>query len=431
MEMKFGNEVLILWKMDLKGAFTLLDVSAQACKWFSAELSNDLILIYITGLFGWTGTPFAFNVLSRVVSFELLKLTAGDLLMYVDDIIGCCRLIDLDQEFKNVRSIVEGICGPKSIADDKTESGRMLESIGYYIDLDARAVGLSQNNFFRTVYGMFTVNLDEVTVCEMQKLASWCSRYANIVTWLKPFSRELYRAIRGLTNQSMKLNLKNKKSKIQHIINMWIQQLISVKLNVREFGRGFDSFKLNDSEVVMEFDASLEGFGVALYNVNNNVLMYGFKFYKKNLFGINGDSSFQNSMEFIAVVLGLFWAYSLGLPFRNFSVRGDSVVALCWSKKEVFRSEFCDKAVLVFSQLQHKYSFKIVNSVHIRGVDNILCDAWSRGLVIKEPLDSNCITSISNNNWCDNFSELIKFMNPNHFEETTIVEDLEFINNII
>jgi hypothetical protein len=436
MEDQFGNDVLILWKMDLRGAFTLLDVSALACKWFAAELTNDLILIYITGLFGWTGTPFAFNVLSRAILFEALKLSSGDLLIYVDDLIGCCRLCDLDQELLNVRYVVEGICGPGSIAEDKTEYGRSLESIGYFVDLDARAVGLSRNNFLRTVYGMFAVDLNVVTVREMQRLASWCSRYANVVTWLKPFSRELYRSIRGLVNQNMRLDLKGSKKKIQDIIELWIQQLILVKLDVKGWGRNFDTFKLLKSDVIMEFDAGLEGFGMGLYDINTNILMYGFQFYEVNLFNIiNGssiqNSSFQNSMEFIAVVLGLFWIISLDLPFRNLTVRGDSTVALYWSRKQVFRSRFCDKAVLVFSQLQHKYHFNIVSSVHIKGADNCLCDSWSRNKVVKDTLLPGRMSSVRCRNLNDKFLQLIQFVNPNNFYYSSIKDDLTVIDNII
>jgi hypothetical protein len=344
--------------------------------------------------------------------------------------------VDLDQELLNVRNIVEGICGPGSIAEDKTESGRSLESIGYFIDLDARAVGLSHNNFLRTVYGMFSVDLNVVTVREMQKLASWCSRYANIVTWLKPFSRELYRSIKGLVNQNMTVDLKESKGKIQDIIDLWIQQLILVKLDVRGRGRSFDSFKVLHSEVVIEFDAGLEGFGIALYDVGTNVLMYGLKYYERNLFNIiNGskiqNSSFQNSMEFIAVVLGLFWIITLKLPFRNVTVRGDSVVALCWSKKQVFRSNFCDKAVLVFSQLQHKYGFKVVHSIHIKGVNNLLCDSWSRDKLIKDTLLPGRMSSVECRNLDDKFLQLIRFVNPNNFEHYAIKDDLYVIDNII
>jgi hypothetical protein len=433
MEGKFGNTDLILWKMDLRGAFTLLDVSAADCKWFAAELTNDLILIYITGLFGWTGTPFAFNVLSRVVCFEAMKLSSGSLLIYVDDLIGCCRRCDLDQELLNIRYIVERICGPDSIAEDKTESGSSLESIGYFLDLDARAVGLSQNNFLRTVYGMFSVDLNVVTVREMQRIASWCSRYANIVTWLKPFSRELYRSISGLINQNMKLNLKDNQLKIQDIIDLWIHQLIMVKLDVKGWGRCFDSFRVLDSEIILEFDASLEGFGMALYDIHTNDIMYGFKFYETNLFNIINNSSiqnssFQNSMEFIAVVLGLFWIISLNLPYRNLTVRGDSTVALCWSRKQVFRSRFCDRAVLVFSQLQHKFKFNIVDSVHINGENNVLCDAWSRNKVVSDKLLPGRMSSIYMD---QKFSNLIQFVNPNDFRVSSINDDLKTIEDII
>ena len=423
MEIKFNNNTLVLWKMDLKGAFTLLDISAGDCSWFAGELANDLILIYITGLFGWTGTPFVFNVLSRALYHEAMKITLGELVIYVDDLIGCCLASEVDREKANMANLIESICGPGSVAQDKTESGRVIDGIGYNFDLDARAVGLSDSNYLKTVYGLFSINLDHVSVLELQRVASWMSRYGNIVTWLKPFSKEVYRSFRGLSNPNCIIDLGHAKIRISEIIELWIKHLTLVELDVHSFGRSFDSFTLYLPDLIVEFDASLEGFGIALLDVNTNKLCYGFSFFIKNLYNLNGQSKHQNSMEFIAVVVGLFWISLLNLGKKHFTIRGDSIVALCWARKEIFRSGFCANAVLCFSQLLHIHKYTIVDAVHIKGSDNGLCDSFSRGIPVNHGLDDQHFFSLRNNNISSKVIDLINFCNPSVKDVVTSVED--------
>ena len=57
---------IILWKKDLKGAYTLEDV-----KLFGMELSNDpdspagpFAILFLPGIFGWTETPYTFQVIT-------------------------------------------------------------------------------------------------------------------------------------------------------------------------------------------------------------------------------------------------------------------------------------------------------------------------------------------------------------------------------
>jgi hypothetical protein len=65
---KWGAENVELWKMDLKGAFNLLDFSAQSAKLLAFELTEGMSVIHITGMFGWTGTPYCFQVVTRVLN---------------------------------------------------------------------------------------------------------------------------------------------------------------------------------------------------------------------------------------------------------------------------------------------------------------------------------------------------------------------------
>ena len=66
-----GWDDIILWKMDLKGAFTLLYVRPQDVSLLSFELLGNLTVMFHTGMFGYTGMPGCFDVVSRLISRNL------------------------------------------------------------------------------------------------------------------------------------------------------------------------------------------------------------------------------------------------------------------------------------------------------------------------------------------------------------------------
>ena len=50
-----GWTALVLWKKDLKGAFNLLNYNPAYCRLFAFNLSDDITMIHLAGLFGWIG----------------------------------------------------------------------------------------------------------------------------------------------------------------------------------------------------------------------------------------------------------------------------------------------------------------------------------------------------------------------------------------
>ena len=53
-------------------------------------LSHNRILIFLSGVFGWTCTPAAFQVVTRALLFYMNHKLIGKVLIYVDDIMGVC-----------------------------------------------------------------------------------------------------------------------------------------------------------------------------------------------------------------------------------------------------------------------------------------------------------------------------------------------------
>ena len=61
-------EDIILWKMDLRGPYTLLSFDPWDAHLFGMELLDDLLIFFLCGEFGWSCTPFAFQVFSNYSS---------------------------------------------------------------------------------------------------------------------------------------------------------------------------------------------------------------------------------------------------------------------------------------------------------------------------------------------------------------------------
>lgn len=57
-------EDLVLFKKDLRGAFTLLFFDEDGVQNLAMEMTNDKVIIFICGIFGWTGTTAAFHVVT-------------------------------------------------------------------------------------------------------------------------------------------------------------------------------------------------------------------------------------------------------------------------------------------------------------------------------------------------------------------------------
>jgi hypothetical protein len=68
---------IVLWKMDLNGAFTLLSFVLEAVPKMCLELTGDLVMFILCGIFNWTGTPAAFQVITRTTVWELRQRIHG------------------------------------------------------------------------------------------------------------------------------------------------------------------------------------------------------------------------------------------------------------------------------------------------------------------------------------------------------------------
>ena len=100
-------------------------------------------------------------------------------------------------------------------------------------------------------------------------------------------------------------------------------------------------------------------------------------------FELEGDSSFQNSMEFIGVVLALGLLALNGFRDVRFRLRGDSKTALAWSQKQRFNTGPSEAAAVAFLLFAQECGLRMGEEEDdlqfILGIVNVACDSMSRG----------------------------------------------------
>ena len=90
------------------------------CMKFAVELVNGVTIIFLCGLFGWSSTPAAFQVITRAILFQLKALLLGLALMYVDDIIGVSARVHVGHDLNAASGVCTELLGDNAVQGEKT-----------------------------------------------------------------------------------------------------------------------------------------------------------------------------------------------------------------------------------------------------------------------------------------------------------------------
>ena len=376
-------ERLLIWKMDLRGAYQLLSFHPSDVGLFAMRLSNDLVYLQTVGIFGWAGTPAAFQVVTRAVEWELASRLHGRATMYVDDVIGVSLDTDVEQDLQITRSVCTDLLGPEAVADDKTETGRRLDVLGYVIDLDLRRVSIARKNYLTALHGFLSVDLDgSMTLRSAQRLASWGSRYSRICRVMRPFSGALHRLTVGRTSPHASFKLS---AEARVTIQCWRALLCLIRQDEAQFTRDIFSFSPVPATIVAEFDASLSGIGVIWSTVSQGAEeTVGVCALSTAFLQFAEDSSYQNLSEFLGALIAVVGLVRLGCRGHSLKLRGDSVTALTWAITERPRGVLVTNAAMAWTLLCVAAEIHVTEIIHLPGALNQKCDRLSRMLCYEE-----------------------------------------------
>ena len=250
-------------------------------------------------------------------------------------------------------------------------------------------VAIAEKNVHKAAYGFLTIDMDKpVSVKELERLASWASRYGAICTEMLPVTKHLYNEYGGLRNMNCSVTLSPQCRRA--ILILRVLSLLTAMDETR-FARSLQSFSPGGAAYTIEFDGSLTGAGILFFKCGNEegdeetllggcavcLRSCGFNKGKRNRRSRN-----QNTAEFLTLTLGIRGLYILGCldggTQTTVHLRGDSETALTWAKTGRFRSLLCYNAATVFVLQNQLLKVVVPSYENVKHEGNVAADTLSR-----------------------------------------------------
>jgi hypothetical protein len=193
---------------------------------------------------------------------------------------------------------------------------------------------------------------------------------------MAPFSGYLYSAFSGYQNVEVEIPLPDS---AYLVIVLWRCFFFLMKLDPREFSRPLEDFRPSPpAEFLLEVDGCPIGVGIIIHRRIAGEWVSIFAVSWCDEYELHNDSRFQNSMEFIAAVMGLACLGWLGYLDRNVEILGDNKASLSWLEAMKFRPGASTSAALAFILLHKKCGYNVVSTEFRAGVFNKRADSLSR-----------------------------------------------------
>lgn len=116
--------------------------------------------------------------------------------MHVDDLFGCCRKRDVEEELTKGETVITGLLGDGTVNREKNKHGPVVDIIGWEFNILTQKVSVARKNLMKAMCCLFQTDLDGfTTVKELQRASSYCEQYSAICGIFRPFLSCMYRII--------------------------------------------------------------------------------------------------------------------------------------------------------------------------------------------------------------------------------------------
>ena len=257
-----GWKELVLWKMDLKGAFNLLNYNPAFCRLFAFHLSDNIAMIHLAGLFGWIGMLHTFQVLTRSLQALCSYIISGWCSWYVDDLMAVSPIATYTQ----IESAVQRLLGEGSVAQKKSECARALEFLEWFVDLDTQTVTLCNRNLCKLLHALFCFDtMENVSIALIQRIASLVSRTSLLSRHVRPYTYELHVITGGYSMPKVRIKLTLLAQSGILVLRSYSLLLV---VHPTLLSRTLESFRPQAPQYTFKYDASLSRIATGVYTAD-------------------------------------------------------------------------------------------------------------------------------------------------------------------
>ena len=408
----------VLSSDDVAGAFSRLwlcpSSAAQSVLEVTLDDGTQVGVVLTSMFFGGSSCPFAWQVVSRVIS-RSLALNCLRNVIYVDDILRIGERATAAADGERAKRLICDILTPGSDiawAEDKAQWGLdSLVYIGWSWAISSNTVSLTKRAAVRFMLRLLRARgVASISVREVQGLASLSSRFSGVIVNLRALSFVLYERVSGSWENVDALI--NTTPLFLAAIEVLISFLAAAWNQGANWSTPLERLVSRVGTVAFQFDGSPSGVGGVCPPVASmgspGVLVPPFAYSVPFSFGPL-TSSEQNSSELIAVVVGLSCAVKLGLRDAVVDLVGDSRTALSWVVTRI-RSERALRAYLVFLCLLEEARLSVGATYWLDSKANFVPDGLSRGEPVRSfPVLVNHQVTPLPPEW---LASLLRFVNP-------------------
>ena len=359
-----GLENLLLWKEDIAGAFSHFNYNADDVSLLAIEIDDDISMIHLTGMFGWSGSPYAFGPFSRALQRLASQRIYGSVGVYVDDFMGVSPAHSAANDQLSTQNMLTDVLGPNAINLDKSAApSRSTEFIGWLVDLDSSSIRPNDRGIRKLAAVLFSYDFSSGTkhpIVVYQRLASLTSRYSTALFALRPFVHPFYALTSGSGPRACS-------SHARFAVLIWRTVTLAMLLCPSAFQVPLESVCVDKPAAQWRVvsDAGPHGLGVALFPVDSDTC-WGYASFRLPFDASSPD--FQNAREFMGLIYGLLLCHHAKL--RNLSIMwvGDNTSSLSWVSKRRSTSRFAQTAFYAYTWICLRMNVDVSTTVHLAGV---------------------------------------------------------------
>ena len=172
---------LRLWKDDIVGACSHFNNSPTSAPLFTFEIDDTMSLVQYTGMFGWTGSPFAFGPISRALN-RIANQRQRHSSCIRRRFYGNQPAALSSRRSENNPEIIIRCTGPNAVNPQKSSSPALsMDLIGWHICLQSETIRPSDRAIRKLMHAFFTVTCSRRSRIPLEKvrsLVSLASRYS-------------------------------------------------------------------------------------------------------------------------------------------------------------------------------------------------------------------------------------------------------------
>jgi hypothetical protein len=357
---------------------------------------------------------FAGSLVDEIVSHREHVSYGGRVsALYVDDTVGFLPPRLISGEVEATTSLFESTCGAGVIKQSKTVLAPRGEVIGFTFDCSLQLVSLSIKAFLKMVCVLFhelpndLYPTTRVSLKQLQRLSALMIRNADLIHFLRPFSRGAAANTAGRRRSMVSLS-------IQTVVDIWVwRSVFSVahSSNVSwmtlpfwlppllhqphsdevDAKRAWWRSQADAASTIVHVDASKSEFhgGVGFTEEHSGVLTSWASFpLPESLRALDyaglppeADINLCKSFAFV-IALSLVAPSVMGTPNAptHVHVWTDNTSALCWMTTYRAAHPLILFLLQLLSHLQSRFCL-VITAGHIPGLKNVLADAASRDFV--------------------------------------------------